>query len=273
MTLPSIPDNVYKLTLLIGIFLMGYSTLEDRQNSDMYFSKVNGFNASIDSLDIEIMKIEHQKKKLVEASKFLSKRNGIENPILNRDSLLVFTQTITGAKNEVLVSDSLSILWDDYKESQFKIDMFNKQLKTRKEALKNAKEEFRSNGDFNSWLGWAGAFFFLFGSIGMFLIQDIQDELLKRQLREKPKYYKYCQSCGKKFSSMRHTSKNIDGTINTAFCTACFDNGIFIEPDLTQEEFKRRSILEVRKRKTWIGKKLLLSRLKKLERWDADDYF
>lgn len=273
MTLPSIPDNLYKLFILVGIFCLGYGYIEDNRNSDTYFSKVNIFNTSIDSLDIEIIKIDHQRKNLSKVADFLSKRNNVPNPIKNNDSLIIFKQTITGNKIEVTVSDTLSKLWDEYKEAEFEIELFNKQLRIRKEALKQAKEEYNVGEETNKWINIMGGICLIFGLIGMMRFQDIQDELLKRQLSDKPKAHKFCQSCGRKFSAIRQNSKNSDGTINLAFCTACYVEGHFTEQELTREEFLKRSAKEIKKRKTWLGRKLISSRLKNLERWDTDDYF
>lgn len=273
MTLPSIPDNLYKLFILAGVFCLAYGYIEDNHNSDKYFSKVDFFNSSIDSLDIEVMKIEHQREKLSKVADFLSKRNNISNPIKSNDSLVIFTQTIVGAKKEVSVSDSLSKLWDEYKEAQFKIDLFNKQLKIRKETLNQAKEEYKATEETNKWINLTGGICLIFGLIGMMRFQDIQDELLKRQLSDKPKAHKFCQSCGKKFSSIRLNSKNSDGTTNLAFCTDCYKDGQFVENELTKEEFLKRAAIEAKKRKTWLGRKLISGRLKNLERWDTDEYF
>ncbi len=81
MTLHSIPDNLYKLFLLAGVFCLGYAYLEDRHNTDTYFSKVDNFNSTIDSLNIELLKVDDQGQKLIKAADFLSKRNNIKNPI------------------------------------------------------------------------------------------------------------------------------------------------------------------------------------------------
>jgi hypothetical protein len=273
MTLPSIPDNLYKLFILAGVFCLAYGYIEGNHNRDKYFSKVDFFNSSIDSLDIELMKIEHQREKLLKVADFLSKRNNVKNPIKKNDSLVIFNQAIVGDKKEVTVSDSLSKLWYEYKEAQFKIDLFNKQLKTRKEILKQAKEEYEVSEETNIWINLTGGICLIFGIIGMMRFQDIQDELLKRQLSDKPKAHKFCQSCGKKFSAVRLYSKNVDGTTNLAFCSNCHKEGAFVESELTKEEFLKRAAIEAGKRKTWLGRKLLSARLKNLERWDSDEYF
>lgn len=273
MTLPSIPDNLYKLFILAGVFCLAYGYIEDTHNSDKYFSKVDFYNASIDSLDVEVMKIEYKRQKLSKVADILSKRNNVSNPIKSDDSLIIFSQVIVGDKKEISVSDSLSKLWTQYKEAEFDIKLFNKQLKIRKGALNQAKEEYKATEETNKWINLTGGICLIFGLIGMMKFQDIQDELLKRQLSDKPKTYKYCQSCGKKFSSIRHNSKNSDGTINFSFCTGCYADGHFIESDLTKEEFLKRANLEAKKRKSWLGRKLILNRLKNLERWDTDEYF
>jgi len=273
MTLPSIPDNLYKLLILAGVFCLTYGYVEDIRNNDKYFSKVDFFNSSIDSLNIEVMKIQHQGDKLSKVADFLSKKNNVPNPIETNDSLLIFSQTIVGDKKEVAVSDSLSKLWEEYKEAQFKIKLFNKQLDIRKKTLNQAKEEYEATKETNGWLAFTAGICLIFGLAGMMRFQHIQDELLSRQLSDKPKTYKFCQSCGKKFSSIRQNSKNSDGTVNLAFCTSCYKDGYFVEDDLTKEEFLKRVALEAKKRKTWLGRKLITTRLKNLERWDTDEYF
>lgn len=273
MTLPSIPDNIYKFFLLAGIICSGYAYIEDLTNTKTYFAKVESFNSSIDSLDIELLKLDHEKDKLKRTADFLAKRYKIKNPVSDNDSVVVFMQTISGEKVEMAVSDSLSRLWNNYRENQFRIDLFNKQLKIKKGTLKDAKAEYEANQDTNFWINLNGATWLILGLIGMLWMQIIQDNLLKRQLQDKPKLYKYCQSCGKKFSSIRLVSKNADRTTNPAFCIDCFDNGIFKEPELTKAAFQKRAEIEATKRKTWLGRKMLRTRLNNLERWDTDDYF
>lgn len=273
MTLPSIPDNLYKLFILAGVFCLAYGYIEDNHNTDKYFSKVDFFKSSIDSLDVELMKIEHQREKLSRVADFLSKRNKIKNPIITDDSLVIFNQTIVGDNKEVAVSDSLSKLWDEYKEAQFKIALFNKQLNIRKETLNQAKDEYKATEETNELIYISGFICLTIGLYGMMRFQEIQDQLLKRQLFDKPKTHQFCQSCGKKFSSVRLYAKYADGTPNLAFCSSCYLDGVFIESELTKEEFFKRAEIEVKKRKTWLGQKILSARMKNLERWDNDEYF
>jgi hypothetical protein len=273
MTLPSLPDNLYKLFILAGIFCLAYGYIEDSNSNDKYWSKVDIFNGRIDSINIEITKFAHQREKLSKVANLLSKRNNVPNPIEINDSIIVFTQAVKGDKKEVSVSDSLSKLWKEYKEAEFNITLFNKQLDKKKQELKQAKDEYNAAKETNIWVNITGGMCLIFGLIGMMWFQAIQDELLKRQLSDKPKIYRYCQSCGKKFSSVRPNSKNSDGSVNSAFCSSCFSDGQFMEAELTKDEFQKRAIKEVQKRKTWFGRKLLSTRLKNLERWDSDEYF
>ncbi|MFN5024385.1 MAG: zinc ribbon domain-containing protein [Bacteroidota bacterium] len=63
-------------------------------------------------------------------------------------------------------------------------------------------------------------------------LQKLSEELIKVDLDNKSKKYKYCQSCGKNYSAMRLNGKDKNGNYNPAFCIDCYDNGEFKEPDL-----------------------------------------
>ena len=89
MTLPSIPDNNYKFLLFAGIFCLGYAYIEDLDNNKTHFSKVDNFNNSIDSLNIELLKINHEKDKLKRTANFLVKRYKLKNPVSDNDNVIV----------------------------------------------------------------------------------------------------------------------------------------------------------------------------------------
>jgi hypothetical protein len=273
MTLPSVPDNLYKLFTLAGIFCLAYGYIQDNENCDKYFSKVATFDSAIDSLNIQVIRLDHQKNRLYKLAKELSQKNGVSNPITTNDSLIVFSRIVKGNNSEVFVSDTLARLWDEYIEADFNLTLYNKQLGNRKEGLKYAKEEYDAGKEETTWIFLCAAVSLIIGVPGLVYLQVLQDELLKRQLLDKPKPYKYCQSCGKKFSSIRKPAKDSDGTLHTAFCKDCFIDGRFVEPNLSIDEFNKRINQELRKRKTWVGRKMLSKRLRNLERWDNDEYF
>jgi len=90
-----------------------------------------------------------------------------------------------------------------------------------------------------------------------------QDEIL----------YPCCQSCGKKFSSIREYGFNKDESKNLAFCKECFDNGEFVDHNLTVEKLVSEAF-EAGYIETKIPKfkKTLEVRLKNLDRWKKIEY-
>ena len=53
------------------------------------------------------------------------------------------------------------------------------------------------------------------------------------------KTYKTCQSCGMPFSKdPKGGSKNTDGSKNGMYCSYCFENGHFTQPNITANEMQ-----------------------------------
>ncbi|MCD4756190.1 zinc ribbon domain-containing protein [bacterium] len=51
--------------------------------------------------------------------------------------------------------------------------------------------------------------------------------------------HKKCQSCGMPLNKdPKGGGTNADGSINTMYCSYCFENGKFVQPDMTLEEMK-----------------------------------
>ena len=77
------------------------------------------------------------------------------------------------------------------------------------------------------------SFFILF--LPLYKTQNSNREFLQDQLF-KNRTYKNCQSCAKVFSPIFLHGRNKDGTINDGFCMECYDNGEFINPELSAQE-------------------------------------
>jgi len=53
------------------------------------------------------------------------------------------------------------------------------------------------------------------------------------------KNYKNCQSCGRtKKKHPKNGGTNSDGTKNLMYCSYCYENGAFTQPDITVDEMK-----------------------------------
>ena len=54
------------------------------------------------------------------------------------------------------------------------------------------------------------------------------------------KKHKNCQSCGMPFTKdPEHGSTNADGTKNTMYCSYCYKDGNFTQPDFTVKEMQK----------------------------------
>lgn len=108
------------------------------------------------------------------------------------------------------------------------------------------------------------------GLLGMRKLQDIHEKILQNQLKDDRNTH--CQSCGRKFTSIVIRGTNNDSSESKSFCSSCYKNGSFVEPDLTIEEFQERCFVEIGKRKSKMEKKRLSNHFKKLERWDKEQF-
>lgn len=274
MTLPtSLPDNFYKFFFAAALGCLGYFLLETEKNDVFLSTKTETYKNLNDELDIKLLELNHQKTLLLKSSELISKRYGVEDPIYQDDSMYVFNQIVIGGKAEQFVSDSLSNLWTKFKETQFQIDLHKLKVINAEKSLKEANEKFDTQKETNNYFFKAFIFLVFFGVVGL-ILQDERNYLNKRQeFLSKETFFSCCQSCGKKFSSMVNKGTNSDGTKNHAFCVSCFDKGEFVEPDLTVEEFLKRSEADIKSGKIKYRRKYAIGKLLELERWQKDDYF
>ncbi len=273
MSFPSIPDNVYKFLLFVGLVIIGYSYIEDIRFTDYYNNKIALYSNDIDSFNIETKKIAHQSKRILEKAAIIGIRNKIESPITPTDTGITFRLIETMKLQKKEVGDSVYKIWREFKEKDFELDIFRQKLEDKKNVLLETQKEWKSRHITNIFFFFGGFALLFLGFIGMQRHQEVQEELLQRQLLEKPKFYLFCQSCGKNFTAILKKGKNLDGSENHAFCNKCYDNGVFIEENLTYEEFVIRANTELDKNRNWLKKRRLSNRFKSLERWTKDEYF
>lgn len=49
-----------------------------------------------------------------------------------------------------------------------------------------------------------------------------------------------CQSCGMPMSAEEHFGTEVEGTLSKDYCTYCYQNGAFTEPDITLDEMAEK---------------------------------
>lgn len=109
MSLPNIPDNIYKILVLIGGLCIFYSFIKGERDTDNYYRRHEQYVAEVDGHNLKILEVESKREKLIDIARKLSKKYGIKNPITQTDSIISFEQVLAGSKNEVMVFVSIVV--------------------------------------------------------------------------------------------------------------------------------------------------------------------
>ncbi|WP_171609160.1 zinc ribbon domain-containing protein [Limnovirga soli] len=264
MTIPSLPDNLNKLIFLLGLGL-GIYTYTDYINYYKSFENLSiQFDNQADSLEVERQSVDNEVENIKSESKRLAFINNIKNPISYNDSGRVFFEYSN--YDTTILYDNFYKMYLNIVRLNNKIDLGSLKLELFTKKIKNYSKDLHDEfEDTNNFVTFS-MILMLIGILGIVKQQTLQDELFKRQLNEKKKYYQYCQSCLTEFDSMIKNGTDQDGSLNTAFCNECYNNGTFIEPDLTFEILLNRKIKKNKVKSKW-GLFVLRNRLKLLDRW------
>jgi hypothetical protein len=270
--LPSIPDNSYKFLLYLGLLLFGYAFIQGIESNKIYNYQTSLLQNTIDSMTIKNFFQTNERKKLMEKANNLSLIYGVQNPIIDNDSFIVFNQTIVGDINSKMVSDSLQLIWDYYKSEEFQIDLLNEKIRMNERNLKSELNQYEEVNYFYFTLAFLGIIITYLGYNGMEKLQKLNEKLIEVEIDSKVRKYRHCQSCGKNYSAVRVNGKDKNGNYNPAFCIDCYDDGEFKEPVLTLKEFKLRTETILKQQKGYLLKRRLKIKFEKLERWLTNEY-
>lgn len=153
-----------------------------------------------------------------------------------------------------------------YKYQDYKIEIFNKKADQISNRLRMAvNDSERVSKDYRFVL-WIGVFYF---TIGMILWGIDEYSNSQNLIKQNEKLYAYCQSCGKRFSSIRNYGTEIDNSKNYAFCKECYSDGEFKDSNLSQEDFLIAAKDKI-KQENWLTRKIYMNHLRRLERWNKD---
>lgn len=272
MTIPTLPDNLWKLFLLGGILLVAFAYFEGEKIDNKFADQTASYLSYLDSVQIRHKYLLRQQENLKHRAKIIALKNGVENPLTFNDTIINFDRVVTGDPKAVAASDSINMLFDAYSDGKFELELIDQQMDKREKQWNKVVDESKDyKPQFIAFLTFGFILFFA-GYAGITAQQVQQDELIKRQLGEKPIYYRYCQSCARIFSSLRHHGTESNGDKNKAFCIECYENGAFTEPDLTVLRLKAKLRTQI-KQLDFIDKLRLNLRLKKLDRWKKQELF
>lgn len=265
----NIPDSLPKLLILLGIIGMAIGVYVEKELTENYSSRFDKFDKIQDAVSIDSYILDLEKENLKKRALQLSEMYNIENPVIESDSTFTFSQTFSGDKLKIIVTDSLNKYWFNYVEKKQSLEILRERKRIELENLENKEEVLDSRKEYYGIFFRVGLLFFILG-IGTWALDNSTPS--EKIIKQNDKVYKFCQSCGFKFSSIRPYGTEKNKTQNLAFCIECYTKGKISEPELTKEDFINRKKEEI-KDKVWLSRKILMARFHSLERWNKDSYF
>ncbi|MNQ71274.1 putative zinc ribbon domain protein [compost metagenome] len=247
-----IPDKIYKLIVLLGVIIVGYSEIQRSTGINDWKKDFDNTTSLNDSLSLERISMDFEYAKI---------KNSADNFI----NIIEKTKQI---KTFSTYMDSLNIVKGKLLLYKKKNDIYSKKAEQFSRKFKFLKEDFSQINKINQSLQNIGIILFCLG-IFMWMINEAKDSRIL--LKQNEKLYPWCQSCGKKFSSIIKYGTNKDSTNNYSFCKTCYTKGKFNNPTLTKEEFLMLVQNEIAN-KNWWSRQILMSRFRTLERWKDDMY-
>lgn len=264
MSVPNLPDGLYKLFFYLGVLIIIYAVYEGKETQEASRNALQLYKAQVTELEPGTGQVIQ--KELKEAMENLKTDMGLAL-VHGKSSSLADLDNATEKLEESRQTFAL-------KQHEFDIDniAFQREYRKSKVLLETVQETFKQQkqaiSEFPIFLFIGGAAI-LFGLGGLQQTQTVQDELLKRQLNEKDEYYAWCQSCGKNFTAITEYGVKKDGTLNKAFCSKCYLAGAFTEPDLTLASLQKRIFDTYSKKLNFFTKRKLSLRLSNLARWKS----
>jgi len=265
----NIPDSLPKLLVLLGIIGMAVGIYVEKELTENYYVKFDKYDEIQDAVTLESYVVELEKKNLLERAKQLSESLNVENPIETNDSITSFIRVFSGDKKRVILTDSLDKYWNNYLKKQKSLDILLKRKEIQQKNINSEEKILESRKEFYGTFFGIGLLLFIIG-IGTWALDNSKPS--EKIVKQNDKLYKFCQSCGFKFSSIRPYGTEKDKTENLAFCIECYKKGKMSEPKLSKEDFINRKKEEI-KNKGWLSRKVLMARFHSLERWNKDNYF
>lgn len=271
MNFPSIPDSFYKVVLFLGlacVIFASYQVNGLNKDVEVYNSKIAVHE---DSLLIKTLRVGYYRDKLLSDSRRFSELKGIKNPVWIEDSVLVYHFVLPTDSNARLINDSFHKLYDP-------LELADYEFRTQHAVLKQNLTDFKETLSYILQDIWLYSILLLFGLVlcviglvNFYKIQKVSDELLRRQLADRPQFYIRCQSCAKRFSSIIIRGTEANGEKSSAFCKECYQEGRFVDLDLKNNDVIS-SILHVKKISKKYKKRKVEKMVKALDRWRESPY-
>ena len=246
------PDKIYKLLVLLGVIIVGYSEIQLSNNTNNWEKDLDKITSERNLFELEKISTNFEFTKTESSvdyySDIVEKSNEQKINNIYIDSLLTLRAKLLLLKKE----NAINLKKTDHFSSKFKI---LKEDLARINGMSKAQQNI-------------GIILF---SLGILMWMIDETKVSQILLKQNEKLYPWCQSCGKKFSSIIKYGTNKDSSNNYAFCKNCYAKGKFSNPNITKDEFLEHAKNEVSS-KSWWSKIILMDRFNTLERWNDNKY-
>jgi hypothetical protein len=268
--IPQIPDNIIKLVIAIGLFLIGYGSIKSELNTDLSLKESDQYSNIISTYNDHGAQYDMMRQQLAEKSNELSMRYKVKSPYYLKDSTYRFDHVVSGNKGSVFVNDLINK--DFFKIEQFKFNL-DRELERVNRAKKISKIKsviYDITKDEYSNLFDVGVLLTIIGLIGLASAQIAEINQKDSEIQSNKRKL-HCQSCAKRFNSMVQNAKFNDGQINPYYCAECFTNNQFTNSALTKD-LVLSNYLTTKKIKDMISKQIAKSKIQNLLRWREGPY-
>lgn len=294
MTFPSLPtDSLYKFLFVSGVVLFIFSYIIGRDNqyklTDKYIEKKNSLIKYSTLLDKSLENYNRKSQELLREinSSFANTKStttlvnktsenisdNLKNGKINRNNADSFLK-INDRSLHLLAKANKEIKWADvFLDSLQKMNNEGRNLIALERNKRDSLNEqwhivtARLEGEVTEmqYCKIIGIFLSVIGLIGWIRVQNVQDKILYRQLKEAIKEDGECQSCG---MVLKYGSLYNDGN---KYCHHCFDGEKYVDPELKLHELKNKVRARMKEQgfgkfETWIK----VRSLNNLERWKRD---
>jgi len=276
LNLPTPPtDNLYKFISIFGLVISVLAFIYVETKSLENLQEIYQLNTEKKQLVIEKGKLKRQTESIKDRLSDFDKKANSKSPSVINDSVIIWTKVIDGPKDLIDESKSITQLIEDLRIAE--LDYLQKETEIEdKQSIIDIKTT--QNEKVFDWIDIILPFGVLLTIVGFKLwynkSQKYQDIILKEQFL-KAKRNEHCQSCGIPLNrDLIFSEKSEDEKRNTKYCSHCFKDGQFIDPEMTITKMKN----EIDKR----CKELGLSRfqaylwkadLENLDRWQKRFYW
>lgn len=266
--LPSLPNNIYNIIFTIGIFLIGFSFIQNQNLED----KMSTLNAKIISvlgnMNDRIDQLNREENYLKYRSKDLAQAYQIDNPMSFTDSTYTFTTLVNGNNKTKIVEKEISKLYSDYKTNKDEFQKIRKNLLRSNELMERQISSFKVKTKLFDGLLVVGLIMSLIGTVLLLNGQVQQDKITRGQLNASQLID--CQSCNRRFNATVNKAPIGTSDVSTHYCTICFDGSKFTNANLTLDQAFNAFMTSTNN--TWLNRLYFKDKFKNLRRWKHGEY-